>query len=161
LKSQEDAYNDQIQTLEQKSNDSNGSQMSRSKASTELAQLKQTDPLPLRKAKITQQAADRKVDQQVKAAEKATAIATQKAESLAELTRILEAKKETVARQKASVEITKKQVEEAVSQTEENYRQAESYLEQVKNSSGTAYGSIWFMERELEEAKKYLPKRKQ
>ncbi len=39
----------------------------------ELAQLKQEDPLPLRKAKVTQEAALRKVEKERKAAEAATA----------------------------------------------------------------------------------------
>lgn len=35
--------------------------------------------------------------------------------------------------------------------------EAEAYLEEVKKSGGEAQGAIWWMERELLEAKKYLP----
>jgi len=61
LKSQEDAYKKQLDDLTSKSNDSSVSQVARSKAANELAQLKQENPLPLRKAKLTQEAALRKV----------------------------------------------------------------------------------------------------
>lgn len=43
--------------------------MQRSKASNELSQLKAEDPLPLRRAKITQEAALRKVGKQKLAVE--------------------------------------------------------------------------------------------
>lgn len=54
LKSQEDKYNKQVSDLEAKSKDANASTVSKNKAAAELAQLKQEDPLPLRKAKISQ-----------------------------------------------------------------------------------------------------------
>jgi len=49
LKKQEDAFNSKCADLERKSQDSSASMVSRSKAANELAQLKQEDPLPLRK----------------------------------------------------------------------------------------------------------------
>eukprot|EP01105_Mastigella_eilhardi_P022299 TRINITY_DN5489_c0_g1_i1.p1 TRINITY_DN5489_c0_g1~~TRINITY_DN5489_c0_g1_i1.p1 ORF type:complete len:289 (+),score=113.70 TRINITY_DN5489_c0_g1_i1:80-946(+) len=64
LKKQEDAYNNRCQLLEQRANDAAASVVSRNKASNELAQLKGEDPLPLRKAKLTQEAALRKVQRQ-------------------------------------------------------------------------------------------------
>jgi len=39
--------------------------------------------------------------------------------------------------------------------------EAENYLKEVKKKGGVALGSIWWLERELTEAKKYLPQRKQ
>jgi chromosome segregation ATPase len=73
LKKQEESFQNQLQTLENKSKDPNVSMVNRNKASVELAQLKQENPLPLRKAKITQEAALRKVEKERKAAEVATA----------------------------------------------------------------------------------------
>jgi hypothetical protein len=61
LKKQEDSYNNQISTLEAKTKDPSASTVAKSKAANELAQLKGEDPLPLRKAKITQEASLRKV----------------------------------------------------------------------------------------------------
>ena len=51
----------QIATLDAKTKDQSIGQVSRNKAVQELAQLKGQDPLPLRRAKITQEAAVRKV----------------------------------------------------------------------------------------------------
>lgn len=69
LKNQEDAYNTQVSTLDAKSKDEKSSMVQRNKAAAELAQLKQEDPLPLRKAKISSEAALRKVEKERKAAE--------------------------------------------------------------------------------------------
>jgi len=38
---------------------------------------------------------------------------------------------------------------------------ARDFLEDAKKHSGKTLGSIWWMERELEEAQKYLPQSKQ
>lgn len=133
LKAQEDAYHGQIAILEAKSQDSNLGVVSRNKASAELAQLKAEDPLPLRRAKITQEAAVRKVEKQRKAAEAVTAQAEAQ-------TRVVEA---------------------AVAETEARVKEAEEFLQAVKLKGGVAHGAIWWMERELKEAQKYLPKRKQ
>jgi len=66
LKKQEDAYNNKINELNAKANDPNATTVNRNKAANELAQVKSEDPLPLRKAKITQEAAVRKVEKEMK-----------------------------------------------------------------------------------------------
>ena len=58
---QEDDYKAAIKALEDKKNNESLGMVARNKASQELAQLKEKDPLPLRRAKITQDAAVRKV----------------------------------------------------------------------------------------------------
>ena len=70
LKSQEGAYQRQIQDLSNKS-EHGESIVAKNKAKQELAQLKGSDPLPLRKAKITQEAALRRVEKQRKETEDA------------------------------------------------------------------------------------------
>jgi len=125
--------------LESKINDPNASTVAKSKAKNELAQVKNEDPLPLRKAKITQEAALRKVEKERKSAEKASANAAAKTVEL---------------------EQQKLKVEAAVRETEEKYKEAQDYLEEVKRKGGVAHGAIWWMERELKEAQKYLPKKK-
>jgi len=120
LKAQEDAYHNQIAALERKSTDTASSVVSRNKAANELAQLKSENPMPLRKAKITQEAALRKVEKERKAAEQATLNAEQKVS------------------------------------------QAEQYLEEVKQrGGGDALGAIWWMQRDLKEAQRFLPQKKQ
>lgn len=123
LQAQEDAFNHRTEELKAKS--ATGGAVQMNKAKNELAQHLGSDPLPLRKAKITNEAA-------VKKAEKASAAA--------ETAR--------VAAENALEDATKKLGE------------AEAYLEEVKSRPGSAQGALWWIERELAEAKKYLPKSK-
>jgi chromosome segregation ATPase len=133
LQQQEQTYKKQVETLEAKSKDPNASTVAKNKAANELAQLKGEDPLPLRKSKITQDAALRKVEREKKIVAEAIAAAEDKA----------------------------RKVEEAVREAEAKFNEAQEYLERVKKNGGSANGAIWWMERELKEAQKYLPKSKQ
>jgi chromosome segregation ATPase len=133
LHHKEEEYKKQIETLEKKSTDASSGIVSRNKAAQELAQLKNTDPLPLRKAKLTAEASLRKVERERKAAEAATKV----------------------------VEEAKSKISAQVSKTEAETQEAQNVLEELKKQGGTAKGSIWWMEREVKEAKKYLPKSKQ
>jgi len=132
LKAQEDEFNNKTNTLKTKSEDESSSVVARNKAKNELSQHLASDPLPLRKAKITQEAA-------VKKADKATAAAS-------------EALKAAVAAQQAA--------EAAVEDTQKKVEEAEAYLMEVKSKPGSAQGQIWWLERELKEARAYLPERK-
>jgi len=202
LKAQEDSYKRTIEDLTQKS-ETGDSIFAKNKAKQELAQLKQENPLPLRRAKITQEAALRKVEKQRKEAEIATSqveavhrevqsatrdaeLATRNAE---EATRAVErarleseniakvaeeatraAELATIAAEEATnqlqiatkeAEDATKRVEAAVRNTEMQMQEALDFLESAKKKGGIAYGAIWWMEREIKEAKKYLPKSKQ
>jgi len=174
LNSQEEKYKTQITTLETKSKDPTSSTVTKNKAAAELAQLKQEDPLPLRKAKITQEAALRKVEKDRKASEIATANAAAKAKDAETAAtnakaKKVEAEEAAVAAEAAAkeseektreLEAQKARVEESVRETEARYKEAQDYLESVKAKGGAAKGAIWWMERELVEAQKYLPKRR-
>jgi len=109
LKAQEEAFNNKTEELKKKSEQGGAVQMN--KAKNELAQHLGSDPLPLRKAKITTEAATKKAE-------------------------------------KASAEAAKR-VEEA-----------EKFLEEVKKMPGSAKGLLWWIERELHEAKAYAPQSK-
>jgi len=130
LHAQEEAYNQKTETLKKKSEE--GGVVSRNRAKNELAQHLAEDPLPLRKAKIDQGAAVRKAEKATAAAQVATAAA--------------------VAAREAS--------EAAVEEARSKVAEAEAYLQEVKNQPGSAEGQMWWMERELYEAKKYLPESK-
>jgi len=69
LKAQEDAYNNKKADLEKKSQE--GGVVSRNKAANELAQHLAEDPLPLRRAKITTEAAVKKAERARIASEEA------------------------------------------------------------------------------------------
>merc|ERR1711862_1065770 len=130
VKAQEDAYNSKTEELKKKSE--TGGVVSRNKAANELAQHLAEDPLPLRRAKITAEAA-------VKRAEKTRApfeAATKEAEA---------------ARQIA---------DKALADARAKVQEAENYLKEVKSRPGQPYGALWWIDRELHEAKAYVPESK-
>merc|ERR1711991_285923 len=69
LNAQEEAYHGAIAAAEEKSTNPDLGVVKRNRAAAELAQLKAEDPLPLRRAKITQEASLRKVGKEKKKVE--------------------------------------------------------------------------------------------
>jgi len=112
LKKQQDELNSRMNKLDATSKDEKIGQVARNKAFQELAQLRGQDPLPLRRAKITQEAAIRRLESARKATEKALV-------------------------------------------------EAQRMLEDIKKRGSVPKGSIWWMDREVKEAKKYMPRSKQ
>jgi len=102
LARQENEFNSRTKELELKS--TVGTAVQQNKAKAELAQHLASDPLPLRKAKITNEAAVKKLLKKV--------------------------------------------------------HEAEAYLEEVKQKPGAAAGAMWWLDRELHEAKAYMPQAK-
>jgi chromosome segregation ATPase len=119
LHAQEEAFNRRKMELETRSEDTNLGVVQRNKAKNELAQHLSEDPLPLRRAQLTTEAATKK-------AEKARMVA-----------------------------------EEALAHAEAKFDDAQQYLESIRSTTGGGEGSLFWMDRELQEAKKYLPKRRQ
>merc|ERR1711943_175564 len=138
VKAQEDAYNSKTEDLKKKSE--TGGVVSRNKAANELAQHLAEDPLPLRKAKITAEAA-------VKRSEKATKAAADAREAAEKAAGEASAKAKAVA-------------EAALDDASKKLQEAEDYLEEVKSKPGCAHGALWWIERELHEQKAYLPESK-
>eukprot|EP01111_Echinosteliopsis_oligospora_P012211 TRINITY_DN415_c1_g1_i1.p1 TRINITY_DN415_c1_g1~~TRINITY_DN415_c1_g1_i1.p1 ORF type:complete len:393 (-),score=171.43 TRINITY_DN415_c1_g1_i1:94-1272(-) len=172
---EEDTYRKQISDLEAKSNDASASTVQKSKSANELAQLKAKDSLPLQKAKITQTAALKKVEKERKSSEAVTAKAKESHDEAEKAARVAESSQHQAEEAAAAAEATAKKaaemrahmeeetrkVEAAAKETEDRMAEALAYLELQKSKSGVAHGSIWWMERELKEAQKYLPKKKQ
>jgi len=104
----------------------------------ELAQHLAEDPLPLSRAKISAEAAVKKAEKTQKQAE--------------------EARLKAVEAGKAA-ESAKAQAEEAVKDTNEKLKEAEKELE-IAAANSEQKGAIWWAQRELDEAKKYMPKSK-
>jgi len=119
LHRQEEDFKNKVSTLEKKSSDSTQGIVVRNKASQELAQLKSQDPLPLRKAKITQDACVRRVSEETR------------------------------------------KVEAAQVDCEKRFKEAQEFLEEMKKKAGAPQGALWWMQREVTEARKYMPKSKQ
>lgn len=106
--------------------DSDAGIVKKNRAVNVLAQLKGEDPLPLRRAKITQSAALKRVTKQKQRSEEAVALADKQREN----------------------------AEKAVAD-------AKAFLAAVQaRGGGTAKGAIWFMERQLTEAEKFMPRRR-
>ena len=154
LKAQEDSYKSKCEVLETAGNDEASTTVKRGKAKAELAQLKAEDPMPLRKAKIQQEAAVRKLQKATIKAGAAAAAAEQAAKHAAESRKkAQEAAIEALAAAKAA--------DEAIPLAEQAFQDAEQVLQEVKaKNSGSGEGQIYYIDRELEEAKKFLPKSK-
>jgi DNA repair exonuclease SbcCD ATPase subunit len=135
LHAQEQALADKIAALQAKIDDPKSGTVAKNRSKNEIEQIKSEDPLPLRKAKITQQAA-------LKKAEKALAAAT-KARELAE------------QKEAASLE-AKELAEQTAAAAEAAVAEAQEAFEKIKSGAGTPYGGLWWMERILEEKKKFM-----
>lgn len=159
FEAEEKKYNDKIAKLENKLKDPKLSTVKRGSAVAKLESFKSKDPLPLRKAKITQGAALKKVKKEKKKAVKATAIATELkskadiANQDAEEAKVAADAAEVVSQQaKADAEVAK---EKAI----QGFADAEEAIAQIKSEGvGLPDGKIWWMERVLAEKKKFLPK---
>jgi len=142
-KRQEDEYNNKINELTARSNDTSIGVVTKNKAANELAQLKSQDPLPLRQAKISLEAAERKADKLRKPFKEARERA-EEARAAADKT----AKEAIHARQLA---------DEAVDECNKKFKEAEDYFHHVMSRSGVPHGQVWWLERELAEARKFMP----
>jgi len=133
LHKEQEAHDKAIEESKRKAEDPALGAVARGRAAQEFAQLRGKDPLPLNRAKLTQGAALKKVEQERKLAQMLTA----KAE---EMTRKVEADQK---------------------EAEHKAIKAAEFLHELKMKGGAAYGSLWWMDREVLEAQKYLPKSKQ
>eukprot|EP00009_Paramoeba_aestuarina_P005149 CAMPEP_0201521090 /NCGR_PEP_ID=MMETSP0161_2-20130828/14086_1 /ASSEMBLY_ACC=CAM_ASM_000251 /TAXON_ID=180227 /ORGANISM="Neoparamoeba aestuarina, Strain SoJaBio B1-5/56/2" /LENGTH=319 /DNA_ID=CAMNT_0047919657 /DNA_START=62 /DNA_END=1021 /DNA_ORIENTATION=+ len=127
VQEQEDAYNAKTESL--KAASETGGVVSRNKAKVSLDAHLAEDPLPLRKAKLTLAAAQKKAD-------KARAP--------------FQAKTDAAAAARAQVEV-------ALQDAADRMKEAEDFLQAAKEKPGCAHGSLWWIDRQLQEKKKYMP----
>ena len=117
---EEASYHGKIADAERRSTE--GGAVSMGRAKNELAQLKAEDPLPLRKAKITLEAAQKR-------AEKA----------------------------RAPFLVAREAAEAARAAVEDRFAEAEAYLKEVSAKAGESKGQMWWLERILQEKRKFMP----
>jgi len=153
LKSQEDAFNSKTDELKRRSEDESVSVVNRNKAKNELAQHLNSDPLPLRKAKITQEAAVKKAERATAAAADARKAAEVARKAAEDSRRVAEAATRASAQAKAASDA-------AVEDAQRQVQKAEDYLNEVKRKPGQAQGALWWIQRGLDDAKKFMPERK-
>jgi hypothetical protein len=166
---QESEYQGKIADAKQRSEE--GGAVSKGKAAAELAQLQAEDPLPLRKAKITLEAANKRAEkarapflEATQIAEAARAVATQAANEASSARAAAErsAGQATQARQQAEQarqrsEQATHQAEQALAAAEASLQEAEAFLEHVKETASGGKGALWWIDRELHEQRKFLP----
>jgi hypothetical protein len=116
----EAAYHEKTAQLTKKTEE--GGVVSQNKAKAELAQHLAEDPLPLRRAKISAEAAHKKAENAVAAAIAARAAA-----------------------------------EKALEDAQLRVAEAQKYLDEVSSRPGSAAGALWWINRELHEARAYMP----
>uniref|UniRef100_A0A7S0XQV2 Calcium-regulated actin-bundling protein C-terminal domain-containing protein n=1 Tax=Chrysocystis fragilis TaxID=1411660 RepID=A0A7S0XQV2_9STRA len=138
LEAQEKAKADALAAEQVKANDESLSTVKRNKAKAQLAILKSEDSQPLRRARITQEAAERKAVKAARAAQTA-AVAAKKAKDLAETA--------AAAAERAMAEADK-EVEELTDKLEE--------AKAACAGSGTEDGTFWWLDREFEESLKFM-----
>eukprot|EP01103_Thecamoeba_quadrilineata_P021620 TRINITY_DN9_c0_g1_i1.p1 TRINITY_DN9_c0_g1~~TRINITY_DN9_c0_g1_i1.p1 ORF type:complete len:385 (-),score=130.31 TRINITY_DN9_c0_g1_i1:53-1207(-) len=158
LKAQEDAYNSKKSELQKKSEE--GSVVQQNKAKNELAQLLAEDPLPLRRAKITQEAATKKAEKARAPFEAATKTAEAARRVAEEAAAEASASRHVASEAKSASERAKEAADAAVEESRRRLQEAEDYLTELNSRPGSAKGFLWWLERELQEKKKYLPERK-
>jgi len=127
---QESEYHGKINDCKRRSEE--GGVVQRNKAKAELAQLQAEDPLPLSRAKITLEAARKRAEKTRAPFEAATKIA----------------------------EAARTIADEALAKARAKVKEAEDYLNEVKSRPGQPYGALWWIDRELHEAKAYKPESK-
>jgi len=101
----------------------------------------------LRKAKITQEAALRKVQKQKKATEEAR--------------HVTEAKGKELEKAIKELERAIKELEQAYASLEVKMAEAQEELEKIKSKPGGGKGALWWLQRELFEMDNRLPRAKQ
>jgi hypothetical protein len=183
VKRQEDAYNSK--TAELKAASEEGGVVSRNRAKVQLDAHLAEDPLPLRKAKITLEAANKKAEKarapflaatevasaarekaeasrkQAEAAREQAEAARKQAEAArqqAEAARHqAEASRKQAEGARAAAEDAKARAEAAVEAAQASVREAEAYLQELLSNPGSGHGALWWIDRELTEKKKFMP----
>lgn len=180
VKAQEEAKEKKRQDLQKKIE--TAGLVARNAAIQELAKLDGEDDLPMRRAKTTLEAAQRKAAKANKIATDAkdkadaTAAAANEAKEkaiaakeaadaalqvAAEARQRADAAKEQADAAEAAAVQAQVEAEQAVEDAERKVAEAEEYLaEQQRKAEGAGQGTIWFMQREVEEKKKYMPTRR-
>lgn len=130
---------------------SNPGAVKKGKAVQEKEQLLAEDPLPLRKAKITQAAALKRVEKARAPFKAATDAAEEEAARAA-------AAKEEAAKRKREAQEAQEAAEQAKAAAVQAFQAAQEFLDALTAKGGTPHGAVWWMNRELAEKKKFMPK---
>lgn len=158
LEMQQKKQDDAIAALEAKIADESLSKTKISKAKIELAGLQSKDPLPLDRAKINQGATVRKLKKAKKKADKTAAQALAAAEAASKARAEAEEAAALAEKSRIASEEAAAAAEVAVLAADRAVEEAGDALETVKEQckGNSVQGTLWWMDREWEEAKKYM-----
>jgi len=145
---QESAYNSKTEELKNASE--TGGVVQRNRAKVQLDAHLAEDPLPLRKAKLTLEAAQNKADK-ARAPFQIKREAAEAARQVAETARIAAENAANAAEAAKNASLA------AVEAAAQRMAEAEEYLNEVRNKPGGAFGALWWIDRELHEKKKFMP----
>lgn len=131
LQNEKSAHQNKLESLEGMISNEDASTVARNKARAEYAQLLAQDSLPIRKGEITMKAALRKVDTETK----------------------------KVAAKSAATDANRVEVEKAEIDVQTKVSEAMAEIEKygALKSDDSSPGMLWWMQREIKEAEKFLP----
>lgn len=157
---QEEAIATEITRLEGAVADPGTGVVARGRAANQLHSLRNEDPLPLRKLRLTQEAA-------LRALAKREAVAKAAADEAAAETALYQAKLDELAAKTAEGERREAELAAAVAELEATYaemmdrmQEAEAAIVALKKDK-CGLGAVWWLERELFEADESLPRSRQ
>jgi hypothetical protein len=151
LKLQEELSIRKREELENIASDDSKGVVSRNKAKAELAILLSEDQINLRAAKIHQEMAAKKIMAAAKKSEECVAL------SEAALERATHDRKEAT-RLKAIAIAATKAAEESIPSTQAAFDEISRTLDEVTKKETTGKGDLFFLEKESNQSRKYLPK---
>jgi glutathione S-transferase len=161
LHAQEAALEKQKTDLEAKKEDPSGGAVSRGKAASMLSSLLDEDPLPLRKAKISQEAALRRVEREQKTSMLKTIEAAAQTERCKAKLQELHEKEAELEQSKANLDQAIKDLEASYAELSTRMAEAQTVIAELKGRGTSGMGALWWMERSLFEADECLPQSRQ
>lgn len=157
---QEQAREDEMARLRDVVEDAGTGIVAKGRAHNKLHELRNNDPLPLRKAKITQEAALRAVEKRERVAAKKHAEAAAKTATCRSKFDELQAKEVELEERRHELEVAVAELEASYAEMQSRMASASEAIEELKKQM-CGLGAVWWMERELFEADECLPRAKQ
>lgn len=151
LQLEEKTANERKDDLERRGSDASNGVVSRNRAKAELAILKSEDPIALRTARIRQEAAVKKAGVAARKAEETVE------QSEAALAHAASARREAVRLKEAALAATK-EAEAAIPSAQAAFDRISATLQEIMKKQQTGPGTIFFIQSDLNQSRKYLPK---
>ncbi len=153
LKSQEEEAEKKASDLEKIVDDITVGNVKRQKAKVELSAIKNEDPLPLRSAKLNNEAAVKKLNKSAENSRMAAEVAISSKE------KAKTAKNEAEVANQEAIEAADK-AREAIPIAKEAFKQLREMLVEMMSGETAPRGAMFYIDREMKHAEKYIPRGK-